>query len=121
MVQQEESIFTVDLFGQTFRFKQDASDGDPQEILEILYREVRKIENAHRGSAVYGNKMALLIMAALNVCQEVLDLRMEKEQILKDVENHSQHVLQLLEAHIQGNDGLLELPPLSCTRLEETL
>lgn len=104
MVQPEESVFTVDLFGQTFRFKQDASDGNPQEILEILYREVRKIENAHRGSAVYGNKMALLIMAALNVCQEVLDLKKEIEQILKDIENHSQHVIQVLDAHIQGNE-----------------
>lgn len=104
MVQPEESVFTVDLFGQTFRFRQDASDGDPKEILEILYREVRKIENAHRGSAVYGNKMALLIMAALNVCQAVLDLRKEKEQILKDIEKHSQHVIHLLDAHIQGNE-----------------
>lgn len=104
MVQPEESVFTVDLFGQTFRFRQDASGGDPKEILEILYREVRKIENAHRGSAVYGNKMALLIMAALNVCQEVLDLRHEKEQILNDIEKNSQHVIQLLDAHIQGNE-----------------
>lgn len=104
MVQPEESVFTVELFGQTFRFKQDASDGDPKEILEILYREVRKIENAHRGSAVYGNKMALLVMAALNVCQEVLNLRKENEQILKDIEMHSQHVIHVLDAHIQGNE-----------------
>jgi len=104
MVQPEESVFTVDLFGQTFRFRQDASDGDPKEILEILYREVRKIENAHRGSAVYGNKMALLIMAALNVCQAVLDLRKEKEQILKDIEKHSQQVIQMLDAYLQGNE-----------------
>jgi len=48
--------------------------------------------------------MALLIMAALNVCQEVLDLRHEKEQILNDIEKNSQHVIQLLDAHIQGNE-----------------
>ncbi len=104
MVQPEESVVTIELFGQTFRFLQDGSDGDSKEILEILQKEVRKIENTHRGSAVYSNKMALLIMAALNVCQEVLDLRKEKEQILKDIESHSQRVIQLLETHILGNE-----------------
>lgn len=100
-VHSKESVFTVELFGQTFRFQYDAGDVNPKEAVEILYRETKRIEHEQRGSASYSNKMALLIMAALNVCLENVELKKFKEEIIQDFLNQSHKIIQILDANIR--------------------
>lgn len=100
VVHSKESVFTVELFGQTFRFKYDSGDVDPNDVVEILYRETRRIEIEQRGSASYSNKMALLVMAALNVCLENVELKKSKEKLIQDFLDQSQKIIQILDVNI---------------------
>jgi cell division protein ZapA (FtsZ GTPase activity inhibitor) len=100
VVHSNESVFTVELFGQTFRFQYDAGDVNPNEVLEILYRETKRIETEQRASASYSNKMALLVMAALNVCLENVELKKSKEELIRDFLDQSQKIIQILDANI---------------------
>lgn len=100
VVHSRESVFTVELFGQTFRFKYDAEEVNPNEVVEILYREAKRIENEQRGSASYTNKMALLVMAALNVCKENVELKKSRERLIQDFLDHSQKIMQILDSNI---------------------
>lgn len=100
VVHSKESVIQVELFGQTFRFQYDSGDVNPDEVLEILYREIRKIENELRGSATQTNKMALLVMAALNVCLENVELKKFREQLIQDFIKQSQKIIQILDQNI---------------------
>jgi len=69
-----EQLITIELFGEKFNFKADESQLKAEEIAGYLTREVEKVETQLPAHIANSNKLAVLVLAALNVSKQYIDL-----------------------------------------------
>ena len=67
-----EHLVTIELFGQPYTFKSDADVAKANEAAELLLNEVRKVQAQQSGSSTYMPKLTILILAALNIANSIM-------------------------------------------------
>lgn len=70
-----EHLVTIELFGQPYTFKSDADVAKANEAAELLLNEVRKVQAQQSGSSTYMPKLTILILAALNIANSIMQLK----------------------------------------------
>ncbi len=70
-----EHLVTIELFGQPYTFKSDADVAKANEAAELLLNEVRKVQAQQTGSSTYMPKLTILILAALNIANSIMQLK----------------------------------------------
>ena len=70
-----EHLVTIELFGQPYTFKSDADVAKANEAAELLLDEVRKVQAQQTGSSTYMPKLTILILAALNIANSIMQLK----------------------------------------------
>lgn len=80
-----EAILEIKLFGQIFKLKTEAEENKAKEIVEYFIKEVDKIQGQQREKPANINKYAILILAALNIANENLELKRSKNEFLKNI------------------------------------
>jgi cell division protein ZapA (FtsZ GTPase activity inhibitor) len=93
-------ILTVRIFGQTYKFKFESTHIQPESAVKLLLDEIEKIESEQSDSRGVNNKIVILIMAALNLAVENVELRQFRDNILHDITNRSEHLIRLLDENI---------------------
>lgn len=93
-------ILTVKLFGQAYKFKFESTNIDPEAVLKVLLDEIGKIESEQQGKEVFSNKIVLLIMAALNIALENVELQQFRDKIMCDIYSRSENLIKFLDEHI---------------------
>jgi cell division protein ZapA (FtsZ GTPase activity inhibitor) len=97
-----EQLVTIELFGQPYTFKTESDVNDPKEVADFLVREVSKIETQHSSKSPNVNKIATLILAALNIANENIELKNRHSDLLRDVSNRSSSLINALDAAASG-------------------
>jgi len=69
-----DEFITIKLFGEQFNFKADESHLKAEEIEDYLMREIEKVESQFPAHTAKSNKLAALMLVALNISKQYIDL-----------------------------------------------
>ncbi|MBS0013319.1 MAG: cell division protein ZapA [Desulfobacterales bacterium] len=81
-----EQIITIELLGEYFKFRADQNSRlDAREVADYLVTEVNQVASRFPAHAQKTNKLAIVVLAALNVAKQHMELKMEHDEFLESV------------------------------------
>ena len=95
-----EQLVTIELFGQPYTFKAHSEAAKAQKIADILVNEVAKVQSDQRGELSSVTQTATLIIAALNIANENVELKAHYKGLLQDISRRSAALISDLDARI---------------------
>lgn len=101
---QEKTMMEVTIFGQTLKIRGDADPDLTLKLAEYVDRKMREAVPATMSLAnvLYHERLArVAILAALNIAEELFQLRADKETEKNLIEEKAGMLLSLLEKELQ--------------------
>jgi cell division protein ZapA (FtsZ GTPase activity inhibitor) len=96
-----EETITIELFGQPHTFKANLEVAKVKEVADILVTAVARVENQQSGQSSNISKLAILMLAALNIANEQMELKRDYTELLRKVTNRSAKLIQTLDNSVQ--------------------
>jgi cell division protein ZapA (FtsZ GTPase activity inhibitor) len=96
-----EEIVTIELFGQTHTFKADAEVTKAKEVADLLVKEVTRLEDQQSNQSSNMSKMTILMLAALNIANEHMELKRNHSKLLHDVTDRTANLIHTLDNSVQ--------------------
>lgn len=96
-----EKTITIELFGQPHTFKANSDVTQEKEVADLLVREVARVENQQSGQSSNISKLAILMIAALNIANEHMELKRNYANLLRDVTNRTSKLIHTLDNTVQ--------------------
>jgi cell division protein ZapA (FtsZ GTPase activity inhibitor) len=94
-----ENIITIELLDEQFKFKADTNSAvDPNEIARCLTEEVRRVEAGFPSYARKTNKLAIVMIAALNIAKNNIELQMRHQSLLATVASRAEKLDRLINS-----------------------
>jgi len=84
-----EQLVHIELFGQLFTVKAQADAGTVREVADILVREVARILSQEAANEPNISKVVTLILAALNIAGENIELRRENADLQRMISDRT--------------------------------
>jgi cell division protein ZapA len=94
-----EQLLTIELFGQPYTFRTDSDLTKAKEVADLLMREVRQVEAQQKKAGTGINKNTMLILAALNIAAENIELKKKQTNFMENVSQHADTIMSLMEKH----------------------
>jgi cell division protein ZapA (FtsZ GTPase activity inhibitor) len=95
-----EQLITIELFGQPYKFKSAPETENAQEVADVLVREVGRIQDQQSKEAPGITQVAILILAALNIANENMELKKNYSTLQETVSRRSDTLKRLLDAEL---------------------
>ena len=92
-----EQLVTIELFGRPYTFKAESEATKAKEVVDFLKREITKVETQQSGKSPGITKLAILILAALNIANENFDLKMNHSELLGQISERSAKLIRKLD------------------------
>jgi cell division protein ZapA (FtsZ GTPase activity inhibitor) len=99
-------MVTIELFGQSHTFKADTEAARANEVADLLKREVEKVQDQQTGSSTHIPKLTILILAALNIAQNIIQLNKDAGDIVDQIAGRCEALNRMLD------EGLVQLTSL---------
>jgi cell division protein ZapA (FtsZ GTPase activity inhibitor) len=96
-----EETVTIELFGQPHTFKANLEVAKVKEVADLLVEEVARVENQQSGQSPNISKLAILMLAALNIANEHMELKRNYTELLRDVTTRSTKLIHTLDNSVQ--------------------
>ena len=96
-----EQIVTIELFGQPHTFKADSDVTRAKEVADLLAREVARVESQQIDPSSNISRQKILILAALNIANENMELKMNHSKLLHDVTDRTSNLIHTLDNSVQ--------------------
>lgn len=96
-----EKTVTIELFGQPHTFKANSEVTKEQEVADLLVKEVAQVENQQSEQSSNISKLAILMLAALNIANENMELKRNYSKLLRDVTNRTSKLIHTLDITVQ--------------------
>ena len=97
-----EQLVTIELFGQPYTFKTESDANKAKEVADYLVKEVTRIETQHSKISSDVTKLTTLILAALNIANENIELKKNHSDLLKNISIRSTNLIRALEAAVNN-------------------
>jgi cell division protein ZapA (FtsZ GTPase activity inhibitor) len=88
---------TIELFGQPHTFKANSEVAKEKEVADFLVREVTRVETQQSGQSSNISKLAILMLAALNISNEHMELKRNYSKLLQDITNRTSKLIYTLD------------------------
>lgn len=92
-----EQLVTIELFGKKHTFKAESDVQQAKEIAEVLVKEVSRIESQQSGKSSADANLTTLMLAALNIAHQNLELENRHLKFRQDLSERSQNLIQQLD------------------------
>ncbi len=92
-----DDIVTIELFGELFKFKAEPGVTDAAKIAEYLSEAVTEVEKQFAAKSPEISKLALLVLASLNISKELLELKSDHAELLNRVSERSERLITRME------------------------
>ena len=92
-----EQLVTIKLFGQPYTFKANSEVRQAKEVADFLVAEVSRVEDQQSGKSTNISKIAILMLAALNIANENIELKEQYSKLLQDISKRSTDLIQKLD------------------------
>ena len=96
-----DQIVTIQLFGQTHTFKANSEVTKAKEVADLLVREVNRVEGQQTDKSSNMSKLTILMLAALNIANEHMELIRNHSELLDDVSNRTANLIRTLDNCVQ--------------------
>ena len=96
-----DQIVTIQLFGQTHTFKANSEVTKAEEVADFLVREVNRVEGQQTDKSSNMSKLTILMLAALNIANEHMELIRNHSELLDDVSNRTANLIRTLDNCVQ--------------------
>ena len=96
-----EKTVTIELFGQPHTFKANSEVTKEKEVADFLVREVTRVEDQQSSQSSNISKLAILMIAALNIANEHMELKRNYSKLMRDVSNRTSKLIHTLDNNVQ--------------------
>jgi cell division protein ZapA (FtsZ GTPase activity inhibitor) len=96
-----EKTVTIELFGQPHTFKANSEVTKEKEVADLLVKEVARVQNQQSGQSSHISKLAILMLAALNIANENMELKRNYSKFLRDVTSRTAKLIHTLDITVQ--------------------
>jgi cell division protein ZapA (FtsZ GTPase activity inhibitor) len=96
-----EQLVKIELFGQPYTFKAESEVKNAEKVADYLVKEVSKVTAQQLRQSSNINKLAVMILTALNIANENMELKREQSKILRDITKRSANLIRNLDAIVQ--------------------
>ena len=96
-----EQLVKIELFGQPYTFKAESEVNNAEKVADYLVKEVSKVTAQQSRQSSNINKLAVMILTALNIANENIELKREQSKFLRDITKHSANLIRNLDAIVQ--------------------
>ena len=93
-----EQVIKIELLGETFKFKSDASRNNLKQILSYLTQELKKVEEQFPAHALKTNKLAILVMTTLNISKQYVELMNDHKELVQSVASRTVKLDAMMDA-----------------------
>jgi len=97
-----DQIVTIELFGQTHTFKANSDVNQAEEVADLLVREVNRLEGQQTDRSSNMSKLTILMLAALNIANEHMELKRNHSKLLDDVSSRTANLIRTLDNSVQS-------------------
>ncbi len=92
-----DEIVKISLFGEEFRFKTDDKAENPNEIVAYLQQYISDAERLFKSKSSGKNKIAILLLAAMNLSKDFHELKMKHSILEKNIDNRISSMIKKIE------------------------
>jgi cell division protein ZapA (FtsZ GTPase activity inhibitor) len=92
-----DEIIKIDLFGEEFRFKPDDQVKNPSKVVQYLTDYIQEAGNMVPNKNSARNRMAILILAAMNLSKDFHELKIQHAELEKDMETKISSLIDKIE------------------------
>ena len=92
-----EQLVTIEIFGRPYTFKAESEATKAKEVVDFLKREITKVETQQSGKSPGITKLAILILAALNIANENFDLKTNHSELFEQISERSARLNRRLD------------------------
>lgn len=93
-------MLTIEILGQPFTFQTDTDVADARTVADFVVKSVDQAKSQCINNTPTPDKRAILILTALNISNELFDLKRKYQQLLQDIDQRSAHLLNTLETQL---------------------
>ena len=95
-----EQLVTIELFGQQHTFKAESEANRAKEVADLLTQEVSRVKSQQTGESSAASDFATLMLAALNIAYQKLELENRYSKFTQDLSERSQRLIRQLDEYI---------------------
>lgn len=93
-----DEIVKIELFGEEFKFKPDKDPTyDPVKIAAHVKEYIDEAESLFQNKTSSKNRIAILLLAAMNLSKDYHELRLKYFDLEKDIEDRVSSLLEKIE------------------------
>ncbi|MDJ0830012.1 MAG: cell division protein ZapA [Desulfobacterales bacterium] len=92
-----EQLITINLFGQPYTFKTESEFTKAKEVADLLVKEVTRVESQQPGESSGITKQAVLILAALNIANQNIELKQSYSEFMSVLSEKSSNLIHSLD------------------------
>ncbi|MFO7709290.1 MAG: cell division protein ZapA [Desulfobacterales bacterium] len=96
-----EHLVNIELFGQSYTFKSDAEASMAEQVADLLVHEVEKVQQ-HSDPTSNIPKLTLLILAALNLANRMVQIKTEFGECIEKVAERSERLNRVLDEGLRN-------------------
>ena len=96
-----DQMVTIELFGQPYTFKAESEVETAKAVADFLVKEVDKVQQQQSGQVSNISNLTILILAALNIANENMELKRNHSKLLDDVNQRSALIIGQLNEFMQ--------------------
>ena len=96
-----DEIIKIDLFGEEFRFKPDEHVNDPDKVAQYLKDYIKEAEGLFQNKSTGRNKIAILLLAAMNLSKDFYELKQQHSELEQKVEKRISSLIYKIDKGIE--------------------
>ena len=96
-----EQLVTIELFGKPYTFKAKSEVKEAQEVADVLAKEVSRIESEQSGESSTASDLTTLMMAALNIAHQNMELENNIAQMKQVIAERSAELIHKIDEYVQ--------------------
>jgi cell division protein ZapA (FtsZ GTPase activity inhibitor) len=86
-------MVTIELFGQPYTFKAESEVKTAKAVADLLVKEVDRVQEQQSEQLSNISNLTILILAALNIANENMELRRNHSKFVDVVNQHSTRII----------------------------
>ena len=95
---------TIEVLGQPFTFKTDSDVSEANTVAEFVAKSANDVSVQCASQVPKPDKRAILILTALNISSELLDLKKKHQELVDHINQRSAHLLDTLNTQANFED-----------------
>ncbi len=96
-----EQLVTIELFGQQHTFKAESDVKKAKEVADVLAKEVSRVESQRPADSSTTSQLTTLMLAALNIAYQNMELENNYSEILQDISKRSEELIRKIDDCVQ--------------------